>query len=222
LVLCDLAEEGKLSGPVLPCNGDLASRFSGYFRVAAARRGSRPEVRLPFFHLRSEGVWKPLEHDGRVAEDRHRTVAADLDASFLQCLQDPEFRTSARRALIARYFPPAERAELYPLVGLPVPDDDAVAQDAARFQPGKETEAKRDAKFAIRVLPAYDYTCALTRCRMIALDGTTPLDAAHIHQFKRGGSNDPTNGIARRGLGLHYPETLALGYCRRCMTTSPT
>jgi hypothetical protein len=31
---------------------------------------------------------------------------------------------------------------------------------------------------------------------MIAVDGTTPLDAAHIHQFKRGGSCHPTNGLA--------------------------
>jgi putative restriction endonuclease len=31
---------------------------------------------------------------------------------------------------------------------------------------------------------------------MIAIDGTTPLDAAHIRQFKKGGSNHPTNGLA--------------------------
>ena len=34
------------------------------------------------------------------------------------------------------------------------------------------------------------------RYRMAAINGTTPLDAAHIHQFKKGGSNHPTNGIA--------------------------
>ena len=31
---------------------------------------------------------------------------------------------------------------------------------------------------------------------MIGLNGSTPLDAAHIHQFRRGGSCHPTNGIA--------------------------
>jgi len=50
--------------------------------------------------------------------------------------------------------------------------------------------------FAMRFLPAYDYTCALTRYRMIALDGKTALDAAHIHQFTEGGGNHPTNGKA--------------------------
>jgi len=31
---------------------------------------------------------------------------------------------------------------------------------------------------------------------MVAIDGKTAVDAAHIHQFKRGGPNHPTNGMA--------------------------
>ena len=31
---------------------------------------------------------------------------------------------------------------------------------------------------------------------MVAIDGKTAVDAAHIHQFKRGGPDHPTNGIA--------------------------
>ncbi len=193
---CDLAEEGKLAGAILRRDGDLVFRFSSYWRIVAERRRTKPDVRLPFFHLRTEGVWKPLEVDGRPAEDRSRAVLAQLDVSFLVCLSNPDFRMLARRTLIARYFEPHERAELYSLVGLEVPPDDIVAADASRFLRSEESEAKRDAKFSVRVLPAYDYTCALTRYRMIAVDGTTPLDAAHIHQFKKGGSNHPTNGIA--------------------------
>jgi putative restriction endonuclease len=82
------------------------------------------------------------------------------------------------------------------LVELPVPPDDVIGADASRFMPARESESQRDAKFAVRVLPAYDYTCALTQYRMIALNGKTALDAAHIHQLTQGGSNHPTNGIA--------------------------
>ncbi|MEQ1861750.1 MAG: HNH endonuclease [Chthoniobacteraceae bacterium] len=123
-------------------------------------------------------------------------MLAQFDMSFLVCLQDPEFRSLARRTLIAGYFEPTERAELYTLCGLPVPPDDIIAADATRFLPSDSEEKKRDVKFSMRVLPAYDFTCALTRYRMIAIDGTTSLDAAHIHQFKRGGTSHPTNGIA--------------------------
>ncbi|MGE0680882.1 MAG: HNH endonuclease [Candidatus Binatia bacterium] len=196
LVVCDLAEEGKLVGGILPRNGDLVFRFSSYWRIVAERRRTKYDVKLPFFHLRTEKVWEPLEADGRPAEDRNRAVLAQLDASFLVFLSNANFRTLARRTLIAKYFGPHERAELYSLVGLAVPPDDIVAADAIRFLPSEESGTKRDAKFSFRVLPAYDYTCALTRYRMIATNGTTALDAAHIHQFKKGGSNHPTNGIA--------------------------
>jgi putative restriction endonuclease len=196
LVVCDLAEEGKLAGAILRRDGDLIFRFSSYWRIVAERRRTKPDLKLPFFHLRTEGVWKPLESDGRPAEDRNRTVLAQLDPSFWLCLTDAGFRILARRTLIAKYFKPNERTELYSLVGLEVPPEDVVAADATRFLPSENSEAKRDAKFAVRVLPAYNYTCALTRYRMIAVNGATPLDAAHIHQFKRGGSNHPTNGIA--------------------------
>ena len=196
LVICDLAESGKLDGAILHRDGDLVFRFSSYWRIVADRRRTKPDIRLPFFHLRTEGVWKPLEAEGRPAEDRNRAVLGQLDVSFLACLKSEEFRTLARRTLIAKYFEPHERAELYSLVGLEVPPEDIVAADAIRFLSSEASEAKRDAKFSVRVLPAYDYTCALTRYRMIAINGTTPLDAAHIHQFKKGGCSHPTNGIA--------------------------
>jgi putative restriction endonuclease len=196
LVVCDLVEDGSLTGAILRRDGDLAFRFSSYWRIVANRRGTHPDVRLPFFHLRTDGVWKPLEADGRIAEDRNRAVLAQVDVSFLLCLNDRNFRTLARRTLIAKYFEQSERVELYEVTGLEAPPDDIVAADATRFLPTEASQAKRDAKFAVRVLPAYNYTCALTRYRMISVEGKTPLDAAHIHQFKKGGSNHPTNGIA--------------------------
>ncbi len=196
LVVCDLAEEGKLAGALLRRDGDLAFRFSSYWRIVAERRRTRPEAKLPFFHLRTEGVWTPLEADGRPAQDRGRAVLAQLDASFWLCLNDAAFRALARRTLIARYFEPSERAELYSLAGLEVPHEDIATADATRFLGSEESQSKRDAKFSVRVLPAYNYTCVLTRYRMMAEDGTTSVDAAHIHQFSQGGSNHPTNGIA--------------------------
>jgi len=196
LIICDLVEEGALGGGLLNRDGTLAFRFGTYWRVVADRRRTKPDLRLPFYHMRSDGFWQPLEADGRPAETRERAVIAQFDMSFLVCLQDAEFRTHARRTLIATYFEPTERAELYALCGLEVPPEDIVASDATRFLPSDTEEKKRDAKFSVRVLPAYDFTCALTRYRMIAIDGTTPLDAAHIHQFKRGGSCHPTNGLA--------------------------
>lgn len=196
LIVCELAEEGGLNGGLLARDGALAFRFASYWRVVADRRRTKPPLHLPFYHMKSDGFWKPLDAEGKDAASRELAVIAQLDVSFLLCLRDSAFRELTRRTLIAKYFEPAERAELYALCNLPVPPDDLVAADATRFLPSDHDQKKRDTKFSARVLPAYDFTCALTGYRMVAVNGTTPLDAAHIHQFKRGGSCHPTNGIA--------------------------
>lgn len=195
LVVLDLIEDGKLAGGLLARDGNLAFRFSSYWSIVAERRNARPDVRLPFYHLKSDGFWTPLDVDGKPAESRDRAVLAQLDVSFLACAQEADFRGLARRTLIAKYFQPQERTTLYGLIGLEPPPDDVVAGDALRFQEAPD-DRKRDARFSFRVLPAYDFTCALTRYRMVSVDGKTAVDAAHIHQFRRGGPNHPTNGIA--------------------------
>jgi putative restriction endonuclease len=196
LVVLDLVEDGKLDSGLLPRDGNLAFRFSSYWTIVAERRNTRPDVRLPFFHMKSDGFWTPLDASGDPAPSRDTTMLARLDPAFLLCAVHGEFRALARRTLIAKYFYGHERATLYGLVGMEPSPDDLAATGAERFKPEVESERKRDARFAFRVLPAYDYTCALTRYRMVAVDGKTAVDAAHIHQFKQGGPNSPTNGIA--------------------------
>lgn len=196
LLVIDLVEEGKLNGGLLHRDGALVFRFATLWTVVADRRRTKPDVKLPFYHLKNDGFWNALEANGQPARARDLAFIAQIDVSFLVCLRDEEFRSLCRRTLIARYFQPTERAELYKLCGLDIPPDDLVGSDAIRFLPSDKQEKKRDAKFAVRVLPAYDFTCAFSHYRMIGLNGTTPLDAAHIHQFKGGGSCHPTNGIA--------------------------
>ena len=54
----------------------------------------------------------------------------------------------------------------------------------------------REAKFRIHILAAYNYTCALTGYRLATIDGTSIVDAAHIHQFADSRNNGLGNGIA--------------------------
>ena len=71
--------------------------------------------------MRSDGCWTPLDAEGQPTLERRRAVAADLDETFLACLNDEEFRKQMRRVLIAKYFVDfSERTALYQLVGLPV------------------------------------------------------------------------------------------------------
>jgi hypothetical protein len=75
LAVLELAERGELPADVLPLSPALAFRFATFWSVAAHRRRQRPDVRLPFFHLKSDGVWQPLDARGQPASDRKQAVA---------------------------------------------------------------------------------------------------------------------------------------------------
>jgi putative restriction endonuclease len=195
LVVAGLAEEGKLAQPVLPLTGELTFRFLAFWTAVAHRRPQRPDIRLPFFHLHSDGCWTPLDDAGQPTTERRRATRVKLDADFFACLHDPAFRKQLRRVLIARYFTdPGERAALYDLVGLPVPPDDVVKADAKLYEESRERG--REARFRLTVVPAYNYTCALTGYRCVTVNAGSIVDAAHIHQFADSRNNHPRNGIA--------------------------
>ena len=195
LVLAELAEQRKLTVKILPLTGELVFRFLAYWTVVAERRPQRPDIHLPFYHMRSDGCWTPLDADGQPTLERRRAVAADLDETFLACLNDEDFRKQMRRVLIAKYFVDfSERTALYQLVGLPVPPDAIVREDARLYEAARERG--REARFRLTVVPAYNYTCALTRYRLVTIDSGSIVEAAHIHQFADSRNNHPRNGIA--------------------------
>jgi putative restriction endonuclease len=196
LVILEVAEQGGLSSELLPLTPELAFRFCTYWSIVARRRKQRPDVRFPFYHLKSDGVWLPLTAEGKPAEDRRQARSAQMPVDFVACACDPLFRENARRVLIAKYFPAAERANLYALVGLPVPSKEQIARDAEHKPTADAQKQGREARFRLQVVSAYNYTCALTRYRLTTIAGTSIVDAAHIHQFADSRNNEPQNGIA--------------------------
>jgi putative restriction endonuclease len=194
LVIAELAEQGKLE-PILPLTGELVFRFLVFWNVVANRRSQKPNIRLPFYHMRSDGCWTPLNEDSEPTLERMRAAAARFDEAFIACLHGAMFRKQLRRVLIARYFTdPGERAALYDLVGLPVPPAAVVKVDAKLY--AETRERGREARFRLTVVPAYNYTCALTGYRCVTADAGSIVDAAHIHQFADSRNNHPQNGLA--------------------------
>jgi putative restriction endonuclease len=173
----------------------LTFQFCTFWRIVAHRRKQRPDVRLPFHHLQSDGFWSALTQDGTPSPDARLTRSARLDPEFAACALDPLFRDQGRRLLIAKYFQPEERLALYALVGMDVPSEEQIQRDAADST-SEAGERGRDVRFRLNVVAAYNYTCALTGYRLMTLTAGTIVDAAHIHQFARSRNNDPQNGLA--------------------------
>ena len=57
LVVMEMAEHGEITRREVPLSPDIAFRFSVFWSVVAQRRRQPPEVRLPFHHLGSSGMW---------------------------------------------------------------------------------------------------------------------------------------------------------------------
>jgi putative restriction endonuclease len=196
LVVLELAEQGLLPSEVLPLTPELAFRFASYCSVVAARRKQRPDIRYPFYYLRSDGIWSPLDEHGQPTDDRRKVRLARMPPDFAAVANDPASRDKARRILIAKYFPTAERLGLYALTGLPVPGGEQQDNDANYQAPSEAEKRGREARFRIRVMAAYNYTCALTSYRLTTISGKSIVDAAHIHDFSNSRNNDPRNGLA--------------------------
>ena len=196
LIVLELAEQGLLPKDVLPLTPELAFRFCTYWSIVAHRRSQRPDVRYPFFHLKSDGIWSPLDEHGKPTAERFQARFAAMPSDFVAFAKDPVSRDKARRILIAKYFQPFERLSLYALVCMPVPAEDEIARDANYKGPEDAQKQGREARFRLNIVAAYNYTCALTQYRLTTVTGGSIVDAAHIHQFADSRNNDPRNGLA--------------------------
>jgi putative restriction endonuclease len=196
LVILELAESGELPDETLVLSPDLSFRFDSFWHVVAHRRTQRPDVRMPFHHLSSDGLWTAFTEGNKESPDRRVTTHVAIDPEFLEFVHDAKFREQARRILIGRYFEPAERNALYHLVGMRVPTDDEIVRDAHFEAPDDAVVAAREARFRLEIVPAYQHTCALTGYRVTTVGLGAIVDAAHIHQFSDSRNNDPKNGMA--------------------------
>lgn len=195
LCLLELAEEGALTDELLPITGELAFRFSSFWSVVAHRRSQKPDLKLPLFHMRSDGFWQPLDEQRQILLYRDLPACIRFDAEFLGAINDPAFRAQARLVLIRSYFEPNEQEALWALLGKAPPPADAGGSAETPADP-EAVERGREGRFRIGVVTAYDYTCALTGYRLVTLASGTIVDAAHIHQFARSRNNALNNGIA--------------------------
>ena len=196
LVLCDLIEKGTIPRDTLALTPELAFRFYTYWSIVAGRRSQRPDVRLPFHHLSGDGIWSVLDDKGIPSPDKKLTRFAKIPSDLIATLQDPAICEKARHILIAKYFQPSEQIALYAMIGLPLPSRPEIEQNAAYKSPEEAQLAGREARFRIRVVSAYNFTCALTAYRLTTITAGSIVDAAHIHEFRDGRNNDPRNGIA--------------------------
>jgi putative restriction endonuclease len=196
LSVLEIAERDGIRSELLPLTPELSFIFATYWQVVASRRSQAPRIRLPFFHLKSDGLWTPVAIDGTPTRDKEAVAYAAIPADVRSILNDPFQRERWRRVLVQTYFPPQERIALYTMLGMPVPTNDEVRSIERTIEVTESQRIGREARFRLRIVAAYNYTCALTGYRLTTLNVGSIVDAAHIHQFAASQNNNPENGLA--------------------------
>jgi putative restriction endonuclease len=196
LAILDLAESGKLPGRVLTRTPGLTLRFRELGTLVADRWPTRLDLRLPFYHLKTQGFWQAFTAEMTPAQSSETCAVIELQPEFFELLADRDFRVKARLVLASRYFTEPEQAALFEFLGLELgraarKADDVLAQALAAGR-----RKGRSARFQVRVVDDYFHTCALTGYRCFTTDGASIVDAAHIEPWAETGNDDLANGLA--------------------------
>jgi putative restriction endonuclease len=196
LALLDLAEAGELPGRELIRTPGLTLRFRELGTLVAERWPTRLDLRLPFYHLKTQGLWHAFTSGRTPAQAPESCSVIELHPEFFALLADRDFRTKARHVLVARHFTAPEQAALGEFLGIEAgplaPGTDYILAQALAVGRRKG----RSARFQVRVVDDYRHTCALTGYRCFTSDGASIVDAAHIEPWSETQNDELANGLA--------------------------
>jgi putative restriction endonuclease len=214
LAVIELIERGQIRENKIPLSPDLAETFMRYWSKVTNRK---PNIALPFFHLKSDGFWhlhpnpgyeKALEIANRITGiSRLREVIAhvSLDDDLFVLLTDTGDREIIRQTLIYVYLLEfkqeiesliAERQQITEYGQLLISEVEHPFSPQEPAVPTPKEDPIRSAGFRQAIMGLYDYTCAVCRLRIVTMDGESATDAAHIIPFRISKNDDVRNGIS--------------------------
>ena len=214
LAMIELIEQGQIRENKVTPSPDLFEIFMKYWSIVTDRK---PNLALPFFHLKSDGFWHLHANTGyetalRVATQiktvsrlREIVAYANLDDKLFCLLTNTHDREVIRQTLIDTYFTDF-KADIESLITEEQQIGEyrqallqQVAQTFSSLQSLAPTEPEdpiRTAGFRQAIMRIYDYTCVVCQLYVLTLDGESVTEAAHIIPFNVSGNNDVRNGIS--------------------------
>ena len=214
LAILELIEQGQIRENIIPPSPSLFEIFMKYWSIVTDRR---PNLALPFFHLKREGFWHHHANAGyetalrvttqikTVSRLREIIANASLDGELFTLLTIPHNREVLRQTLIHTYLPEHEQAIeslLSETEQINVYREELLRRVEHTFSTQNHMESVqteepiRTAGFRQAIMRIYDYTCVVCQLYILTLDGESVTEAAHIIPFNISGNNDVRNGIS--------------------------
>ncbi len=214
LVILELIEQGQIRENIIPPSPSLFEIFMKYWSIVTDRR---PNLALPFFHLKSEGFWHHHANAGyetalrvitqikTVSRLREIIAHVSLDDELFTLLTTPHDREVLRQTLIHTYLPEHEQAierMLSETEQISIYREELLRRVEHTFSTQNPIESVqteepiRTTGFRQAIMRIYDYTCAVCRLHILTMDGESITEAAHIIPFNISGNNDVRNGIS--------------------------
>ncbi len=183
---------------------DMEARLTPLLHEFAPPVKSRHQPELPYWHLRSDGLWQvsraselELRRDNFPRMMDLRQTSGRLPPAVAQrLLADTSLLDQVIQVLLEKHFPESWHARILEALGLDPVDsrDPPMAADGAVFQ--LHRRRVRDPEFRRFVLRAYEHRCAATGFR-VALGGSYfGVEAAHVRWHCQGGPDEVANGLA--------------------------
>ena len=214
LAVIELIEQGQIPENKVTLSPDLAETFLKYWSRVTDRK---PNIAMPFFHLKSDGFWHLHANTGyetalRVVTQiktfsrlREIVAYASLDDELFTLLTSSYDREVLRQTLIQTYLSEykqtiegilseTEQISKYRQKLLQQVEHAFSLQEPV--EPIQAEDQIRKTGFRQAIMGMYDYTCAVCELRILTMDGESVTEAAHIIPFSESYNDDVRNGIS--------------------------
>ena len=214
LAVIELIEQGQMPENKVTLSPDLAETFLKYWSRVTDRK---PNIAMPFFHLKSDGFWHLHANTGcetalRVVTQiktfsrlREIVAYASLDDELFTLLTSSYDREVLRQTLIQTYLSEykqtiegilseTEQISKYRQKLLQQVEHAFSLQEPV--EPIQAEDQIRKTGFRQAIMGMYDYTCAVCELRILTMDGESVTEAAHIIPFSESYNDDVRNGIS--------------------------
>ncbi|GAB4051735.1 HNH endonuclease [Spirosoma litoris] len=214
ITLLELFDKQVITNNQVTITPELVATFKENFSLLV-KTAHKDDFTQPFFFLQSDGFWFVKTQQGTLLDTYIRSVQTLSDrieygyfaVDLFNLLANDAARLQLTNAVLSHYFPDGKTAFLrVKRVGRSYLNDleaYLLNEKAVAYEPmlpqsadDEETRFVRGGLFKKLVPKVYDFRCAISGMKVIAVDGSTLVEACHIVPISIAGDDKVTNGIA--------------------------